>query len=143
MLEATDTEQALAELAYLEERWPALKFTDKETIIEQSHEMFFQRWSLFVGVFVILIAATCLGVLQTLLHSIYAKRGDYAIQRLIGLSPNGLMKLILTQVLSFVLYGLTVGTFLGIVLTRMLGFIDKGSPMIYDFFTLGITSLVF
>lgn len=143
MVEATNTQQALAELKYLEDRWPALKFTDKETIIEQSNELTFQRWSLFVGVFVILIAATCLGVLQTLLHSVYAKRGDYAIQRLIGLSPNGLMKLILTQVLSFVLYGLTVGTFLGLLLTRMLGFIDEGAPIFYDFFTLGITSLVF
>ncbi|MEG0451129.1 MAG: ABC transporter permease, partial [Lysinibacillus sp.] len=143
MVEATDTKQALTELAYLEERWPALKFTDKAAIIEQSNELFFQRWSLFVGVFVILIAATCLGVLQTLLHSVYAKRGDYAIQRLIGLSPNGLMKLILTQVLSFVLYGLTVGTFLGLLLTRLMAFIDENSPIFYDFFTLGITSLVF
>ncbi|MGN4127934.1 ABC transporter permease [Lysinibacillus sphaericus] len=143
MVEASDTEQAFTELAYLEERWPALQFSDKKTIIEQSNEMFFQRWSLFVGVFVILIAATCLGVLQTLLHSVYAKRGDYAIQRLIGLSPNGLMKLILTQVLSFVLYGLTVGILLGLLLTRMMAFIDVDAPMVYDFFTLGITSVVF
>jgi putative ABC transport system permease protein len=141
MVETSHPEQALAELSFLEERWPALKFTDKATILAQSNEMFFQRWSLFVGVFVILIAATALGVLQTLLHTIYTKRSDYAIQRLIGLSPNGLIKLILTQVLSFVLYGLTVGTLLGLVLTRMLGFIDEGSPMSYDFLTLGITSI--
>lgn len=143
MVETSRPEQALAELSFLEERWPALKLTNKATILAQSNEMFFQRWSLFVGVFVILIAATGLGVLQTLLHTIYTKRSDYAIQRLIGLSPNGLMKLILTQVLSFVLYGLTVGTFLGFVLTRMLGFIDDGSPMSYDFLTLGLTSLAF
>lgn len=140
MVETANPDKALADLAFLKERWPALKFTDKATMIEQSNEMLFQRWSLFVGVFVILIAATCLGVLQTLLHTIYTKRSDYAIQRLIGLSPNGLMKLILTQVLSFVLYGLTVGTFIGLVLTTMLGFIEKVS---YDFLTLGITSIAF
>ncbi|MCS1390089.1 ABC transporter permease [Lysinibacillus boronitolerans] len=143
MVETSHPEQALTELSFLEERWPALKLTNKATILAQSNEMFFQRWSLFVGVFVILIAATGLGVLQTLLHTIYTKRSDYAIQRLIGLSPNGLMKLILTQVLSFVLYGLIVGTFLGFVLTRMLGFIDDGSPMSYDFLTLGLTSIAF
>lgn len=142
MVEATDSQLALAELAYLEDRWPALKISDKATIIEQNDEATFQRWSLFVGVFIILIVATCLGVLQTLLHSVYAKRSDYAIQRLIGLSPNGLMKLILTQVMSFVLYGLTVGTFLGILLTRMLAFIDEVPPT-YDFLTLGITCLIF
>ena len=143
LVEADNTEQALADLTYLQERWPALKLTDKESIIQQNDEMTYQRWSLFVGVFMILIAATCLGVLQTLLHSIYAKRSDYAIQRLIGLSPNGLIKLILTQVLSFVFYGLAVGTILGLVLTRLLGFIDEGSTVYYDFFTLGMTSLVF
>ncbi|MFB7157682.1 ABC transporter permease [Lysinibacillus sp. NPDC056232] len=140
MVETDDTEQALTELSYLQERWPALKFTDKKTIIEQNDEMTFQRWSLFVGVFVILIAATCLGVLQTLLHSIHSKRGDYAIQRLIGLSPSGLIKLILTQVLSFVLYGLAVGTFLGLLVTKLMFTIDEGS---YDFVTLGVTSIVF
>lgn len=141
MVETAHPQQTIADLAFLEERWPALKFTDKATMIEQSNEMFLQRWSLFVGVFIILIVATCLGVIQTLLHTIYSKRGDYAIQRLIGLSPNGLMKLILTQVLSFVLYGLTIGTFIGLILTRMLAFIDDGSPMSYDLLTIGITSI--
>ncbi|MGE8005012.1 ABC transporter permease [Lysinibacillus sp. NPDC093216] len=140
MVEADNTKQALADLSYLQERWPALKITDKETFIKQNDEMTFQRWSLFVGVFVILISATCLGVLQTLLHSIYSKRADYAIQRLIGLSPRGLIKLILTQVLSFVLYGLAVGTFLGLLVTKLLFTIDGGS---YDFVTLGVTSIVF
>ncbi|MFJ7915580.1 MULTISPECIES: ABC transporter permease [unclassified Lysinibacillus] len=140
MVEADDTEQALADLSYLQERWPALKITDKETFIKQNDEMTFQRWSLFVGVFVILISATCLGVLQTLLHSIYSKRADYAIQRLIGLSPRGIIKLILTQVLSFVLYGLAVGTFLGLLFTKLMFTIDGGS---YDFVTLGVTSIVF
>ncbi|UPW85083.1 ABC transporter permease [Lysinibacillus sp. Ag94] len=140
MVEADNTEQALADLSYLQERWPALKITDKETFIKQYDEMTFQRWSLFVGVFVILISATCLGVLQTLLYSIYSKRADYAIQRLIGLSPRGLIKLILTQVLSFVLYGLAVGSFLGLLVTELLFTIDGGS---FDFVTLGVTSIVF
>ncbi|KOP80142.1 hypothetical protein AMS59_01660 [Lysinibacillus sp. FJAT-14745] len=142
MVETDNTEQALAELSFLVERWPAIKITDKETIIEQSNDLTFQRWSLFAGVFVILIITTCLGVLQTLLHSIYAKRGDYAIQRLIGLSPSGLIKLILTQALSFVLYGLTVGTFLGLLVTKLMSTID-GAPIYYDFVTLGVTSIVF
>ncbi|MEK8197801.1 hypothetical protein [Lysinibacillus sp. FSL M8-0134] len=47
----------------------------------------------------------------------------------------------MTQVLSFVLYGLTIGTFIGLILTRMLAFIDDGSPMSYDLLTIGITSI--
>ncbi|GLC88884.1 ABC transporter permease [Lysinibacillus piscis] len=143
MVETNDTQQTMTELTFLEQRWPALKLTDKETILVQSSEMFFQRWSLFVGVFIILIVATCLGVLQTLLHVIYTKRQDYAIQRLLGLSPNGVIKLILTQVLSFVLYGLAIGSLLGLLLTKMLSLIDDEAHVYYDFLTLGLTSIVF
>ncbi|MBH9787970.1 hypothetical protein FE576_22060, partial [Clostridioides difficile] len=46
MVETSHPEQTLAELSFLEQRWPALKLTDKATILAQSNEMFFQRWSL-------------------------------------------------------------------------------------------------
>ncbi|WP_313892376.1 ABC transporter permease [Psychrobacillus sp.] len=143
MVETADVDTALAQLSYLQKEWPELQITNKETLIAESSEMFYQRWSLFVGVFVILIGATCLGVLQTLLHSIYVKRSDYAIQRFLGLSPNGLMKLILTQVLSFILYGLAMGTLIGLVLTKMLALVDREAGVFIDFLTLGSVSLLF
>jgi putative ABC transport system permease protein len=142
MVETTDTKQARVELQNILNQYPAFLFSDKDTIIDQSNEMFYQRWSLFVVVFIVLIAATSLGVIQTLLHTIYVKRNDYAIQRLIGLSPNGLIKLILTQVLSFVLYGLTTGTILGLLLTRLLALIDSEAEFMFDFSTLLTVSLI-
>lgn len=143
MVETSNIEQALIELQFLHERWPALTFTDFETFTEENNQMYYQRWSLFVGVLVILIAATCLGVIQTLLHTIYGKRADYAIQRLIGLSPNGLIKLILTQVLSFVIYGLTIGTFIGVCFTLLLSLIDSGSTIVFNYIILVSVSGVF
>ncbi|MEH7109700.1 FtsX-like permease family protein [Bacillus sp. JJ1764] len=141
MVETSDTKQAVAQLQDILQQYPTFQLSDKETMIEQANDMFYQRWSLFVGVFIVLIAATSIGVIQTLLHTIYVKRNDYAIQRLIGLSPNGLMKLILTQVLSFVLYGLTTGTILGLLLTRLLAIIDPSGGIMFDFSTLTIVSL--
>ncbi|WP_431027218.1 ABC transporter permease [Lysinibacillus sp. LZ02] len=132
MVQTTDIEQTLQELAFIKSEWPALTIKDEQTSIEEYNKMFYQRWSLFVSVMVVLIVATCLGVIQTLLHTIYSKRSDYAIQRLVGLSPNGLMKLILTQVLSFIVYGLAVGCLIGVLLTELLALIDKGSPIIFD-----------
>lgn len=136
MVETSDIKQTMMDLQFLHERWPALTFSDYETFMEENNRMFYQRWSLFVGIMVILIAATCLGVIQTLLHTIYGKRNDYAIQRLVGLTPNGLVKLILTQVLSFVLFGLTVGTMIGYVLTQLLASIDADAVVVFDHTTL-------
>ncbi|MEG0383634.1 MAG: FtsX-like permease family protein, partial [Solibacillus sp.] len=133
MVETSDIEQTLSELSFLHERWPALTFSDYDTYLAENERMYYQRWSLFIGVLIVLVVATCLGVIQTLLHTIYGKRTDYAIQRLIGLTPNGLMKLILSQVLSFVLYGLAVGTLIGTAFTKLLSLVDQGAPIFFDF----------
>jgi len=151
MVESADTQQAMEQLQEFLQQYPTFRMSDKETIMKQAEDLFYQRWSLFVVVFIVLIAATSLGVIQTLLHTIYVKRTDYTIQRLIGLSPNGLMKLILTQVLSFVLYGLATGIILGLLLTRLLAFIDPEATFVFDyatllsvsFFLLVLTLLVF
>jgi putative ABC transport system permease protein len=143
MVETSDIEQTMIELQFLHEKWPALTFTDYETFMDENNQMFYQRWSLFVGVIIILVIATCLGVIQSLLHTIYGKRSDYAIQRLIGLAPNGLVKLILTQVLSFVLYGLAVGILIGFIFTQLLAYIDTGAVLVFDNKTLIFVSSVF
>ncbi|QOR64981.1 FtsX-like permease family protein [Cytobacillus suaedae] len=141
MVETDNKKQAIAELQGFLQQNPTFLLRDKDKMLKDATEMFYQRWSLFVGVFIVLIAATSLGVIQTLLHAIYVKRSDYAVQRLVGLSPNGLIKLILTQVLSFVLYGLTTGTILGLLLTRMLSIIDPEGALMFDYFTLIIVSI--
>lgn len=143
MVETTNVDEALKQLEDLKQSLPELQIMNKEILLKQSKEMFYQRWSLFIGVFMILISATCLGILQSLMSSIYSKRGDYAIQRLMGLSPNQLIKLIVTQVLTFILYGLVLGTFIGIVFTKMLALIDRNSTLTIDFVALGSVSLTF
>lgn len=132
LVETKDIDAALDELSFLKSSWPSLLIKDEQSSIEESNRMFYQRWSLFVGVLMVLIVATCLGVIQNLLHVIYSKRGDYAIQRLVGLSPNGLIKLILTQVLSFVLYGLIVGVIIGVLLSQLLSLVDNESGLLFD-----------
>ncbi|MGM9943929.1 MAG: ABC transporter permease [Lysinibacillus sp.] len=133
MVETADIEQTIEALSFLHERWPALTFSDYDSYMEENSRMYYQRWSLFVGVLVVLIVATCLGVIQTLLHVIYGKRMDYAIQRLIGLSPNGLIKLILSQVMSFVLYGLAIGIVIGTAFTKLLALVDPEGALVFDY----------
>ena len=143
MVQTSNIEQTLAELSFLNERWPALVFSDYDSYMEENNQMFYQRWSLFAGVLIVLIVATCLGVIQTLLHTIYGKRADYAIQRLVGLSPNGLMKLILSQVLSFVVYGLAVGIIIGVAFTKLLALVDSGGEIIFNVKILLAVSILF
>ena len=130
----------LAQLQQLLSRYPMFHLLEKSEAIEQANTMFYQRWSLFVGVFFVLLAATTIGIIQTLMHLVYTNRSQYTIQRLLGLSPNGLVKYLCMQVLSFVLYGVVTGLLIGALLTRLVALIDKGSQIAFDFGTIGLVS---
>ena len=73
------------------------------------------------------------------MHLVYTNRSQYTIQRLLGLSPNGLVKYLCMQVLSFVLYGLATGLLIGALLTRLVSLIDKeAGQFAFDFATIGV-----
>ncbi|MEK4699435.1 FtsX-like permease family protein [Solibacillus sp. FSL R7-0668] len=119
--------------------YPMFHLLEKSEAIEQANTMFYQRWSLFVGVFIVLLVATTIGIIQTLMHLVYTNRSQYTIQRLLGLSPNGLVKYLCMQVLSFVLYGLMTGLLIGALLTRLVSLIDKeAGQFAFDFATIGV-----
>ncbi|AWE07324.1 hypothetical protein DCE79_08015 [Lysinibacillus sp. 2017] len=128
------------QLDQLLSRYPMFHLIEKQEAIEQSNTMFYQRWSLFVGVFCVLLVTTTIGIIQTLMHLIYTNRAQYTIQRLLGLSPNGLVKYLCMQVLCFVLYGLVTGLLIGALLTRLVALIDKGGQIAFDFGTIGLVS---
>lgn len=121
-------------------RYPMFQLLEKQQAIEQANVMFYQRWSLFIGIFSVLMVATTIGIIQTLWHLIYTSRSQYTIQRLLGLSPSGLIKYLYVQVLTFVLYGLGTGLFLGIILTRLVMLIDQEGEIKLDFMTIGLAS---
>ncbi|MGE7186519.1 FtsX-like permease family protein [Peribacillus sp. NPDC006672] len=116
---------------------------NKTVLIEQTERMFHQRWGLFAGVLLILIAATCVGVFQSLMHYIYSKRQDYAIQRLIGFKPNQLVKLIVAQILLFITYSIVAGSIVGCTLTYTLAMIDSTGALYFDVQTITMVSVGF
>lgn len=128
------------QLEQLLNHYPMYHLLEKSEVIEQSTTMFYQRWSLFVGVFFVLLTATTIGIIQTLMHLVYTNRSQYTIQRLLGLSPNGLVKYLCMQVLSFVLYGLVTGLLIGALLTRLVTLIDKKGQIAFDFMSIGFVS---
>lgn len=99
---------------------PALHFSSKTERMAQEDMLGKQRYVLVISTLAILIMATLLGVLQTLWHAMYAKRGDYKIQRLLGLTPKGLQRFIVLQALAFIIYGVGAGLLLGALFTKLL-----------------------
>ncbi|MCK2019823.1 ABC transporter permease [Peribacillus frigoritolerans] len=142
-VQTSDEEKTMFALEELKKMYPELTIGSYKTSIEEADRIFHQRWGLFAGVLLILIAATCLGVFQSLVHYIYSKRQDYAIQRLIGLTPNQLVKLIVTQILLFITYSIVAGSIVGCTLTYALAMIDSTGTLYFDVQTITMVSVGF
>lgn len=112
---------------------PALHFTTKTAELEEEHKMFQQRYVLVIGTLIILIVGASFGVLQTLMNDILTQQSNYRITRLLGLTQNGMMSVIVWQALIFVCYGVGFGLAFGTFFTKLLWFvIDPASSILVD-----------
>ena len=73
----------------------------------------------------------------------YSKRQAYAIQRLIGQTPNQLVKLIVAQILLFITYSIVAGSIVGCTLTYALAMIDSTGALYFDVQTITMVSVGF
>lgn len=112
---------------------PALHFTTKTMALMEEEKMYKQRFVLIISSLMILVAASTFGVLQTLSNAILRQQRDYRIKRLLGLTQNGMVFVIVLQSLTFILYGLIFGLAFGIFFTKLLWFsLDPAAQTLID-----------
>lgn len=112
---------------------PAMHFTTKTAELEEEYKMFQQRYVLVIGTLIVLIVGASFGVLQTLTNDILSQQSSYRITRLLGLTQNGMMSVIVWQALIFVCYGIVFGLTFGIFFTKLLWHvIDPASSTLVD-----------
>lgn len=112
---------------------PAMHFTTKTAELEEEYKMFQQRYVLVIGTLIVLIIGASFGVLQTLTNDILSQQSSYRITRLLGLTQNGMMSVIVWQALIFVCYGIVFGLTFGIFFTKLLWHvIDPASSTLVD-----------
>ncbi|WP_156857681.1 ABC transporter permease [Oceanobacillus sp. AG] len=112
---------------------PAMHFITKTAELEEEYKMFQQRYVLVIGTLIVLIIGASFGVLQTLTNDILSQQSSYRITRLLGLTQNGMMSVIVWQALIFVCYGIVFGLTFGIFFTKLLWHvIDPASSTLVD-----------
>ncbi|WP_042347180.1 FtsX-like permease family protein [Bacillus massiliigorillae] len=119
-------DETLLLLKDVQRQFPELKISNLEDSLEQSSEMLKQRWAIFIIVIGVILLCVMFGVFNTLANNINSKRKEFAILRVISLSKIGVMKVILTQVLLYLIIGLFVGILAGIIFTAIILLIDPG-----------------
>ena len=145
-----DPETTLQELEQLKIQYPAqLQINSYEQSLEQSKQMFYQRWSIFIVVIIVMLLSVMLGVFNTLINNIHSKRKEFAILRTISVSKKGIIQVILTQVIVYILIGLILGIIAGVLFTYVLSLMDPGVEFDYTFISvivavmLGMALIIF
>ncbi|AXI00536.1 ABC transporter permease [Sporosarcina sp. PTS2304] len=125
-VEGRNVDQVVEELEQLRMHFPEIQINSYEESLKKSKDMFYQRWSIFIVVISVMLISVIVGVFNTLINNINSKRKEFAILRTISLSKSGIINVILTQIILYLLIGLSLGLFTGVLLTIVISLIDPG-----------------
>ncbi|CAM3021416.1 FtsX-like permease family protein [Hathewaya histolytica] len=110
----------LKSIEELKRKYPQIKYTTLSQALADSRKMTFQRWVLFIVVLVIILSSLILGIINMLINNILSKRKEYAILRTLKLDKKELVKLILTQIVIYLLTGTLLGCGLVIIVSNII-----------------------
>ncbi|QTD43176.1 FtsX-like permease family protein [Sporosarcina sp. Te-1] len=125
-IDTDDEAEVLNAVEPLKQQYPELQLFGHQKSIDEANTMFLQRWSIFLMVLAALVLSVMTGVCNTLINTIYSKRKEFAVLRTIGVRPGGVGKVILTQVILYVVIGLCFGAICGFLLSWIILLIDPG-----------------
>ncbi|TCZ78271.1 FtsX-like permease family protein [Paenibacillus albiflavus] len=140
-IQTTDTKQTLVQLEELLSRYPELQISTLEKSLEESQQLFYQRWSIFIALVIVILLSVMFGVFNTLMNNINSKRKEFAILRTLLVTKKGIMQFILTQIMLYILIGCVSGVTIGLLLSYSLNLLEATQVFI-DWRFVGIIMIV-
>jgi ABC-type lipoprotein release transport system permease subunit len=116
--------KVVVSLEELKQKYAGLQVDTLTNSLEQSNKSFYQRWAIFITVIIVILLSVMLGVFSTLISNVYSKRKEFAILRNLSVTGKGIVQIILTQVVLYIVLGVCIGFIVGIALLYGLKFID-------------------
>lgn len=132
--------KALEDLKNIRSKYPELQVKSLSEALEQAQELFFQRWAIFIVVFIVVIGSTMVGVINSLINNILSKRKEFAVLRAIGVAPKGIIHMILAQVILFIGMGIIVGCLIGVILVALVIMLEP-TLIRFNIPIIGLTSI--
>lgn len=120
---------------------PELKWKTLSEAMNDFEQSYIQRWILFITVLGIIFIILIFGIINTLNNYIYSKRREYAILRVISLTPSNILKTIIIQVILYLIIGIIVGTISGVIFLLAL-LVTSHEEFLIDFRILGYEILL-
>lgn len=136
---SSDNEKyTLKQLEALKMNYPELEINSYQQSLKKANKMFDQRLYIFYAVIAIMVVCVMVGVFNTLINNIHSKRKEFAILRTLSINKRGVIIVIMTQVILYILIGIALGSLAGTALTYVISLIDTGSRLHFNFPFIGI-----
>lgn len=104
-------------LDLLKRKYPELKWSITEDLLEANRQYLFQRWAILIVVMGAILFIVILGAINSLMNDINNRRSEYALLRVLELKPKRVVQVIVTQVLTYITLGLIIGVISGEIIT--------------------------
>ncbi|MCR1951539.1 FtsX-like permease family protein [Clostridium sp. DSM 100503] len=104
-------------LETLKGKYPELKWSITEDLLEENRQYLFQRWAVLIISMGAILFIVVLGAINSLMNDINNRRSEYAILRVLELKPKNVIQIIATQVLTYITLGLIIGVISGEIIS--------------------------
>lgn len=125
IIASNNIKNTIEDLSVLKRQYPEIKWGTLSEALEQSRQMGLQRWAFFIVATILILISLFFGLFNTLINNIVSKRKEYAILRTLNLDKKGLVKVILTQVMTYQFIGVSLGLVLGMLITVIVTSMDS------------------
>lgn len=125
-IETSNPQLALEELEELKAIYPEIQVNSLERSLQQSKEMGVQIWTIFILVLVVILINIMFGVMNTFIHNLNSKRKEFAVLRAIYMGRKDIIHVIMTQVTTYITFGILLGVSLGMIFTYFISLVDPG-----------------
>ena len=133
LIESSNTEATLKGLADLKGQYPQIKWATLTQALRESRQVMTQRWILFIIVVAAILLSLTLGIINILMNNILTKRKEYAVLRTLKLNQRGLLNIIITQVVVYILTGAGLGLVLGTIISNIISLTENVHFAYVDF----------
>lgn len=141
---ASNTEGLINRLEQMKSSYTGIEINVYSKVLHKHNAATDQIRSIFIIVVIAMMVSALIGIINSLMNNMRSKRKEFAVLRAIALSPNKIIRVIMTQVTMYLWIGLSIGVVMGGYITVMLALMDREATIKvnFSFLVIAIASIL-
>ena len=130
------------ELKDIKSRYPSIKWSSLDEVLKANDEALTVRWRYFNMALIVIVITTIFGMVSAIKNNINSNRKEYALLRSMKFTDKDLKKMLIYQVVIFLVMGKTMGFVLGTIGAWIIACSDKFMMVPFNYKLVGLDIIV-